>query len=143
MRSLMLIVLIAAGLAGPAPRGAAAFDTVEQRYADGHLQSRTQYLRGKKVGRFETWWPNGSQRSSVEYLDDVYHGEYRTWSKDGKAYELKHFYLGREAGLQQAWDENGELYLNYEVRNGRRYGMLNAKPCLPAGEDGASLVPRK
>jgi len=34
--------------------------------------------------------------------------------------------------LQQSWTAGGELYLNYEVRGGRRYGMVNAKPCLPA-----------
>lgn len=138
MRSLMLLVLIAAGLAGPTPGGAGALETVEQRYADGHLQSRVHYLRGKKSGRFETWWPNGNLRTSVEYVDDVFHGEYRTFTVDGQPYELKHFALGKEAGLQQAWDENGQLYLNYEVRNGRHFGMLNAKPCLPAASDGTS-----
>jgi hypothetical protein len=70
-------------------------------------------------------------RSSAMYLDDVFHGEYRTWRIDGRPYELKHFIRGREAGLQQAWDDAGTVYLNYEVRDGRRYGMANAKPCIP------------
>ena len=28
--------------------------------------------------------------------------------------------------------------LNYEMRNGRRYGFVNAVPCLPADTDGTS-----
>jgi len=88
---------------------------------------------GRRRGVVETHWPNGHVRSRVQYADDVFHGEYRTWTIEGKPYELKHFAFGREVGRQQAWDSAGKLYLNYEVRDGRRYGMANAKPCLPAG----------
>jgi hypothetical protein len=86
----------------------------------------------------DTWWPNGHLRSSATYVNDVYHGEYRTWYASGHPYELRHFDRGREAGLQQSWTEDGTLYLNYETRNGRRYGLINAKPCLPADTDGSS-----
>jgi hypothetical protein len=84
------------------------------------------------------FWPNGNLRRSFDLAGDVRHGEYRTFTIDGKPYELKHFVRGREDGLQQAWDERGQLYLNYVVKNGRRYGMVNAKPCLPAAADGTS-----
>jgi hypothetical protein len=86
----------------------------------------------------ETWWPNGRLRSSTNYADDVYQGVYRTWYVSGRPYELRHFDHGRETGLQQSWTEDGTLYLNYEVRNGRHYGLINAKPCLPADADGYS-----
>jgi hypothetical protein len=86
----------------------------------------------------ETRWPNGHLRSSANYLDDVYQGEYRTWYASGQPYELRHFEHGRETGLQQSWTEDGTLYLNYEVRHGRHYGLINAKPCLPADADGYS-----
>jgi len=84
------------------------------------------------------FWPNGKLRRSFDLQDGVRDGEYRTFTIDGKPYELKHFVRGRENGLQQAWDERGQLYLNYVVRDGRRYGMVNAKPCLPAAADGTS-----
>lgn len=83
-------------------------------------------------------WPNGNLRRSFDMRNDVRDGEYRTFTIDGKAYELKHFVDGREDGLQQAWDERGQLYLNYIVKDGRRYGLVNAKPCLPAASDGTS-----
>lgn len=94
-----------------------------------------------ETNRVEEFWPNGNPRRAFHERNDVRHGEYRTWTVDGKPYERKHFVNGREEGLQQAWDENGQLYLNYEVRDGRRYGMVNAKPCLPADKDGASSLP--
>jgi antitoxin component YwqK of YwqJK toxin-antitoxin module len=86
----------------------------------------------------ETYWPNGLLKSAGTFLDDVRHGEHRTFRQNGRPYELRHFDRGRESGLQQSWEEDGTLFLNYEMRNGRRYGFVNASPCVPAGKDGAS-----
>lgn len=85
-----------------------------------------------------THWPNGRLRSSATVVNYVYEGEYRTWYEDGHPYELRHFVHGRESGLQRSWSDDGTLYLNYEVRGGRRYGFVNAIPCLPAAADGTS-----
>lgn len=120
MRAAILLVLIGAGIAG-------AKAPVES--VDSHVGATTH---------INDYWPNGNLRRSVDYLGDVRHGEYRTWTIDGKPYEFKHFVNGREDGLQQAWDADGTLYLNYVVKDGRRYGMVNAKPCLPAAADGTS-----
>jgi antitoxin component YwqK of YwqJK toxin-antitoxin module len=61
----------------------------------------------------------------------VLDGGYRTRYPSGRLHEVKHYANGREEGLQQAWTEDGTLYLNYEMRNGRRYGFVNARPCRP------------
>jgi hypothetical protein len=111
---------------------------VEHRHSNGRIASREQFWLGRKIGLAETWWPNGHPRSMAAYADDVYEGEYRTFYQDGHPYELRHFERGREAGVQQSWNEDGSLYLNYEVRNGRRYGLINATPCLPADKNGYS-----
>jgi antitoxin component YwqK of YwqJK toxin-antitoxin module len=96
-------------------------------------------LTGPKPATHVTeFWPNGHLRRAFDVRDDMREGEYRTFTIEGKPYELKHFLHGREDGLQQAWDDRGQLYLNYVVKNGRRYGMINAKPCLPAAADGTS-----
>lgn len=60
--------------------------------------------------------------------------ERRTFYASGKPFEVRHFYNGREQGVQQAWTEDGELYINYEMKNGRRYGEINARPCVPVKE---------
>ena len=58
------------------------------------------------------------------------------WSfyANGKPADHRHFYNGQEQGMQQAWTEDGQLYVNYEMRNGRRYGFINARPCSPVKE---------
>lgn len=57
-----------------------------------------------------------------------------TFYPNGRPYEVRHFFNGKEEGLQQAWTEDGTLYINYEMRNGRRYGFINARPCVPVEE---------
>lgn len=97
-----------------APRGGETVETVET------------------VVTVESRYPNGQLRTRASYdKDGWYHGEYRTWREDGRPYELRHYTNGQEDGRQQSWDENGALYLNYEVRQGRRYGFVNAYPCAP------------
>jgi hypothetical protein len=80
------------------------------------------------------WYPNGTLRLEAHYRGDVLHGAYRIWYADGQSYQLRHYAGGRERGSQQAWTPTGKLYLNYEVWNGRRYGYVNAQPCLPVPE---------
>ena len=77
---------------------------------------------------------NGSPRLEAQMSDSVFHGTYRTWYPSGRPYEVRHFVHGREHGRQQSWTEDGTLFLNYEMRDGRRFGMVNAQPCAPAGE---------
>ncbi|HIE92081.1 MAG TPA: hypothetical protein EYQ83_04140 [Acidobacteria bacterium] len=81
------------------------------------------------------WWPDGTLRLEAGHDGEVFHGPYRTWYRDGRPYERRHYAHGHEHGSQQAWTPSGELYLNYEVWGGRRYGFVNAQPCVPVIEE--------
>lgn len=84
-------------------------------------------------------WPDGTLRLEATYRGSVLHGPYRSWYRDGRPYQFRHYARGREEGRQQAWTPEGELYINYDVWNGRRYGYVNAQPCLPVvGGEGAA-----
>jgi protein SCO1/2 len=92
------------------------------------------------AGRVEvTRYPNGALRSVAHYSGDVFDGLYQTWYPSGARYELKNYAQGRESGRQQAWTADGTLYLNYEVRGGRRFGLVNAKPCVATNGNAAEL----
>jgi protein SCO1 len=123
-------------------------DRVEvTRHPDGRLASVQAFRDGRKVGTHVTWWPSGAMRMMAHYADDAYDGEYRTYYESGHPYEVRHYRHGREAGLQQSWTADGVMFLNYEMRNGRRYGMVNARPCVTAQDvvpyyDTADFTPR-
>ncbi len=84
-----------------------------------------------------TSWPDGRPRTEGRYLRDVRHGEFRVWHENGRLAELRHYVDGREVGRQQSWTADGVMFLNYEVREGRRYGFVNSRPCAPAEEAAA------
>jgi len=88
-----------------------------------------------------TAWADGGPQTRGEYVHDVRHGEFRTWHRNGRLAELRHYIDGRESGLQQAWTADGLMFLNYEVRDGRRYGLVNAKPCPPADDAASTKSP--
>jgi hypothetical protein len=83
----------------------------------------------------------GSGGATVRPATDataVRNGEFRTWHDNGRLADVRRYVDGREEGLQQSWTADGVLFLNYEVRNGRRYGLINSRPCEPA--DPTSVV---
>ena len=88
---------------------------------------------GERHGHVRTWWPNGHLKTDAYYNHDVLIGEYDTFYSSGAPYERRHYVRGHEEGRQQSWTESGELYLNYDVRHGRRYGLVNAAPCMEVG----------
>jgi antitoxin component YwqK of YwqJK toxin-antitoxin module len=130
-----LLVAAFAGLAGFAQAGTVVPGgpdrIIQVFHEDGTLASQTTFRDGRKVGRHVAYWPDGARRVETTYDGDVIAGVYRTWYPSGQLAELKHYAQGREDGFQQAWTERGELFLNVEVRNGRPYGLINSKPCLP------------
>jgi antitoxin component YwqK of YwqJK toxin-antitoxin module len=127
---LLLILLSTAAQSGNLVAGAP--ESIVQSFDErGRLLSETMFRDGRKTGRHVSFWPGGAPRVRAYYREDMIEGEYRSFHKNGRLAELRRYVNGREEGLQQAWTERGELFLNFEVRNGRHYGLVNSKPCLP------------
>ncbi len=98
-------------------------------YPSGALQWKRTFVHGEKEGLHEGWWENGRRKFAYPFHKGVYQGDVKEWYADGSPALLMHYKQGAEAGLQRAWRENGVLYVNYEVRDGRRYGMVNVRLC--------------
>ena len=108
---------------------------VERRwFSTGEPESVRRFAGGRKVGLHQGWWPDGTPRFRATYHADAFDGRYEAWYRTGRLAERREYIAGREAGHQQMWMADGTLYVNYEVRAGRRFGMVNAKPCIPAGD---------
>jgi antitoxin component YwqK of YwqJK toxin-antitoxin module len=134
MRLLLVPMALALGQATSAPMDGRPDHVEYTWHASGGLENVRPYRGAKKVGLHRAYWPDGTRRLEAHYEDDAYDGEYRTWHSNGRAAEIRHFTRGRESGRQQAWTPEGVLYLNYEVRDGRHYGLINARPCVTVHE---------
>ncbi|MEO7311309.1 MAG: hypothetical protein ABIX01_12980 [Chitinophagaceae bacterium] len=126
--------------------------TAIESFDSRHIKSATQYFNGKQEGteityfpngqqeslRYFTagekdsvhngWWPNGNRRFEYHFNNGQYNGDFTEWYESGK--------LGRQIGYKngqelsgKGWRENGKLYMSYVMRDGRRYGLVNAQLC--------------
>jgi antitoxin component YwqK of YwqJK toxin-antitoxin module len=118
----------------PASVPAAPVEWREEYHPNGAMKSRVQIRDGMRQGVEHRWHSNGRLAAVRTFANDVLHGQSRSWYADGSPYEERWYAGGQEAGAQRAYAPDGVMYLNYEMRNGRRFGMVNARPCLRAAE---------
>ncbi len=104
-------------------------------------ETRAEVAAASVNGRVLARWPNGNLRSDTTYREGIYDGDVLTWYEGGQPYQRRHFVRGHEDGLQQAWTDKGAMYVNYEVRDGRRFGYLNATPCVEVEGKPRSALP--
>lgn len=98
-------------------------------YEGGQLLWQREYRNGKKHGEHKGWWPNGARKFVYHFADGEHEGEASEWYANGPLAQRNQYLHGQEVGLQQAWRENGKLYANYLVKNGKRYGLVNSRLC--------------
>ncbi|OIN61088.1 hypothetical protein BLX24_03200 [Arsenicibacter rosenii] len=103
----------------------------QQWYENGRTAEIRYYHKGRKTGHHLAWWPNGKRRFDYTFERDIPVGHHQNWYPTGRRFSSFHYDAeGHEAGLQQMWFESGQVKANYEMRNGRRYGLLGAKGCM-------------
>jgi hypothetical protein len=104
-------------------------------YPGGQLRALRYYDHGAKVGVHRGWWPDGTLQFERRFEQGVAQGLSRTWHANGGRFEEHRYEDGSESGLQQLWYADGQLRASYEVRDGRRYGWIGAKPCITDPHD--------
>ncbi len=97
-------------------------------YPDGAKESERYYDRGEKEGLHIGWWPNGNKQFEYEFSKGMYHGTFKEWYETGKLLHVFEYNQGHEVSAI-GWRENGRTYINFVVRNGKKYGLTNARLC--------------
>jgi hypothetical protein len=88
------------------------------------------YCQGLREGLHQSWHPNGKPRFSYAFVQDLHHGLKREWYDSGQMATDMQYTMGEETGRQRAWFINGQIRYNYELRNGRIYGLSGVKNCM-------------
>ena len=108
-------------------------------HPDGTRAELRQFREGRKTGTHRGWWPTGRRQFECTYAGDLAIGECRDWYATGQLAAIHRYAAGVEAGLQQGWDRAGSLQFSYEIRDGRRYGLLGSELCRPDSQGGRTL----
>ena len=60
-------------------------------YEDDTIKSIRKYSNGKKNGKHEGWWPNGTKKYLYYFKQDQSFGTHKQWHSNGELYTLKNF----------------------------------------------------
>lgn len=81
-------------------------------YKTGEKLSETNYVNGRKHGKYLKWYRNGNLHSEINYDDGKYHGKTKEWWKNGKPRGETDLVNGVFHGSYTTWDSNGRRYEN-------------------------------
>ncbi len=103
-------------------------------FYDGRLASSGFYTQGKKSGTHRTWWNRDQLKSEYTYDDSGnYIGKQLEWYRNGQLSKEFHYNMnGEQDGTQKLWNLAGRIKANYEVINGKSYGLIESKDCKSA-----------
>ncbi len=97
-------------------------------YPNGKTETIRSYKQNEKDGVNSGWWPNGNKRFEYHFTNGTYNGLFTEWYNDGKMVQQIVYENGKDmAG--KGWRDDGKLYMNFVVKDGRRYGLMNANLC--------------
>ncbi len=92
-------------------------------YPDGKVQSKGEYINGKRNGQWVYYFNNGKVQQKGTYKDEVYVGNW-VWYYENGAIRLTEFYnrKGKLEGTVVEYDELGNEITKGEYYNGMREG---------------------
>lgn len=108
---------------------------LEEYDANGRLLSEVKLVDGKKEGLSKFYWPNGKLKCEANYQNGIYHGSVVRYFENGNLFSSFNYNHGQESGKQQMWKSDGRIKVNYEVINGRKYGLTGVKNCVNVLEE--------
>ena len=108
-------------------------------YESGQPEYERNYNQGEKDGIHTGWWANGNKRFEYHFAKGVYNGDFTEWYEDGKTAKIIQYKDGKETA-GKGWRNNGKPYMNFIVKDGRRYGLVNAQLCYSVKNEKGEFV---
>lgn len=108
---------------------------MEEHDASKNLIGVSEFADGKKNGVSKYYWPNGTLKFEANYKNGFYHGSVKRYFENGKLLSWFNYDNGYESGRQQMWKSDGRIKVNYEVIDGRKYGLTGVKNCVNVLEE--------
>lgn len=65
-------------------------------FADGTLQAKGGYVKGKRHGKWTYWYASGQMKSQGEYAHGRKNGEWSDWEKDSNRQKLTRYANGKK-----------------------------------------------
>ena len=108
---------------------------LQQLYFNDGMIAESRYFKdGEKDSTHTGWWENGKLRFEYHFKKGLYHGDFKEWYEDGNPLKHIHYTNGND-DWGKGWRNNGKVYMNYIVKDGRRYGIINSNLCYSVANE--------
>ena len=92
-------------------------------YEEGPISERVRFAAGKRHGKREMFFPNGTLKASYMYKEGVVDGEFLINYEDGKLNERCGYKAGELHGKYDSYHINGKLMTTGEYKDGIQTGV--------------------
>ena len=92
-------------------------------WANGNMKEEIFYKRGKKEGRYRTFYQTGRQKTESTYINDKMEGIYREWYPNGRPRDEMSYKNGIANGPYITWFDNGNIQTTGNLKNGENDGI--------------------
>lgn len=96
--------------------------TVELFSPCGQLQERLQYQNGKRHGKGQAYYLDGTRSVDYEYADDLLTGRRMSYYPNGQVKESSNYDQDLLHGLTEVFHPNGRLYITGRYERGNQVG---------------------
>lgn len=107
---------------------------LKEVYADGQKRTLKEYRNGYEHGPQQGWHSNGGLSYHYEANRGVRQGLYQEYYPNGNL-QVESFYTDGVETKRKIKDIEGDIIVNFEIRDGRYYGLLGSSVCITVFED--------
>jgi hypothetical protein len=103
-------------------------------YPDGQPRTEKQFQYGYEEGLQKGWHSSGKISYNYKAKAGIRNGLYQEYYPDGKLQVESYYENGKEI-KRKVKDIEGDIIVNYEIKDGRYYGLLGSASCISVLED--------
>ena len=108
--------------------------TLSEFYNNGQLRTKKIFSKGYENGSQKGWHSTGELSYDYKALRGVRDGLYQEYYPNGKL-QVESFYENGIETKRKIKDIEGDVIVNYEIKDGRYYGLLGSSSCITVYED--------
>jgi len=108
--------------------------TLSEFYSNGQVRTEKIFTDGYENGSQKGWHSTGELSYDYTALRGVRDGLYQEYYPNGQL-QVEAFYKNGIETKRKIKDIEGVVIVNYEIRDGRYYGLLGSSSCITVYED--------
>ena len=103
-----------------------------ERYENGQISRRTNFVNGKKEGKMTDYYNDGKCMAERYFVNDKQQGRTAIFYPSGQLKEVQYFEAGKKQGGDTLWYETGAIQFVSTLKDDKLHGYL--RKWSPEGE---------